>query len=176
MKIMKIIKYFFEFIFVYILFIIFKIIGYKNASSLGEKIGILFGPLFRSKKKIENKLKNSNIGNNVMVESGAVIENNVVIGSESWIGPNVYIGEGTTIGEYCRLYPNVTVYHDIEIKNQVIIHSGTVIGCDGFGFVPGEDTHEKIPQIGNVLICFLQIWFNLIFSIMPLRKILFKGL
>ncbi len=61
---MKIIKYFFEFIFVYILFIIFKIIGYKNASSLGEKIGILFGPLFRSKKKIENNLKNSNIGTN----------------------------------------------------------------------------------------------------------------
>ena len=61
---MKIIKYFFEFIFVYILFIIFKIIGYKNASSLGKKIGILFGPLFRSKKKIEDNLKNSNIGTN----------------------------------------------------------------------------------------------------------------
>ncbi len=59
---MKIIKYFFEFIFVYTLFIIFKIIGYKAASSLGEKIGILIGPFFRSKKKIENNLKNSNIG------------------------------------------------------------------------------------------------------------------
>ena len=59
---MKIIKYFFEFIFVYILFIIFKIIGYKAASSLGEKIGILIGPFFRSKKKIEDNLKNSNIG------------------------------------------------------------------------------------------------------------------
>jgi len=59
---MKIIKYFFEFIFIYILLIIFKIIGYKNASNLGKKIGILFGPLFRSKKKIEDNLKNSNIG------------------------------------------------------------------------------------------------------------------
>ncbi len=59
---MKIIKYFFEFIFVYTLFIIFKIIGYKAASSLGEKIGILIGPFFRSKKKIEDNLKNSNIG------------------------------------------------------------------------------------------------------------------
>jgi KDO2-lipid IV(A) lauroyltransferase len=59
---MKIIKYFFEFIFIYTLLIIFKIIGYKNASSLGEKIGILFGPFFRSKKKIEDNLKNSNIG------------------------------------------------------------------------------------------------------------------
>ena len=59
---MKIIKYFFEFIFVYTLFIIFKIIGYKAASSLGEKIGILIGPFFRSQKKIEDNLKNSNIG------------------------------------------------------------------------------------------------------------------
>jgi len=59
---MKIIKYFFEFIFIYTLLIICRIIGYKNASSLGEKIGILFGPFFRSKKKIEDNLKNSNIG------------------------------------------------------------------------------------------------------------------
>ncbi len=61
---MKIIKYFFEFIFIYFLLIIFKIIGYKNASNLGEKIGISLGPLFRSKKKIIDNLKNSNIGAN----------------------------------------------------------------------------------------------------------------
>tara|TARA_B100001029_G_C14978299_1_gene404430 strand:- start:180 stop:1040 length:861 start_codon:yes stop_codon:yes gene_type:complete len=61
---MKIIKYFFEFTFVFILFIIFKIIGYKNASILGEKIGTLVGPLFRSKKKIEDNIRNSNIGTN----------------------------------------------------------------------------------------------------------------
>ena len=59
---MKNIKYFFEFLFVYTLLIIFKIIGYKAASSLGEKIGILIGPFFRSQKKIEDNLKNSNIG------------------------------------------------------------------------------------------------------------------
>jgi KDO2-lipid IV(A) lauroyltransferase len=59
---MKIIKYFFEFIFVYTLLIIFKIIGYKNASNLGEKIGVFFGPFFRSKKKIMHNLRDSNIG------------------------------------------------------------------------------------------------------------------
>ena len=59
---MKNIKYFFEFLFVYTLLIIFKIIGYKAASSLGKKIGILIGPFFRSQKKIEDNLKNSNIG------------------------------------------------------------------------------------------------------------------
>ncbi len=59
---MKIIKYFFEFIFIYILLIIFKIIGYKNASNLGSIIGRKIGPLFRSNTKIQNNLENSNIG------------------------------------------------------------------------------------------------------------------
>ncbi len=59
---MKIIKYFFEFIFIYALLIIFKIIGYKNASNLGAIIGKKIGPLFRSNTKIQNNLENSNIG------------------------------------------------------------------------------------------------------------------
>ncbi len=60
---MKIIKYFFEFVFIITFFIIFKIIGYKNATNLGEKIGRLVGPLFRSNHIIQSNLKNSNIGN-----------------------------------------------------------------------------------------------------------------
>ena len=60
---MKIIKYFFEFIFIYALLIIFKIIGYKNASNLGAIIGKKIGPLFRSNTKIQNNLEDSNIGN-----------------------------------------------------------------------------------------------------------------
>jgi KDO2-lipid IV(A) lauroyltransferase len=60
---MKIIKYLFEFIFIIPLFIIFKTIGYKNASNLGEIIGKKFGPLFRSNKKIQKNLENSKIGN-----------------------------------------------------------------------------------------------------------------
>ena len=60
---MKIIKYFFEFIFIIPLFIIFKTIGYKNASNLGEKIGKIIGPLFRSNKKIHKNLEDSKICN-----------------------------------------------------------------------------------------------------------------
>ena len=59
---MKIIKYFFEFIFVIFLFLIFKLIGYKNASNLGEFIGKKIGPFFRSNTKIQNNLENSSIG------------------------------------------------------------------------------------------------------------------
>ena len=60
---MKILKYLIEFIFIYILLIIFKIIGYKNASNLGSIIGKKIGPLFRSNKKILANLENSKIGN-----------------------------------------------------------------------------------------------------------------
>ena len=61
---MKIFKYFFEYIFISILLFIFKLIGYENASNLGEKIGELLGPYFRNKDKIINNLKESNIGSN----------------------------------------------------------------------------------------------------------------
>ena len=57
---MKIVKYFFEFVFIIPLLIIFKTIGYKNASNLGEIIGKKIGPLFRSNKKIHKNLENSN--------------------------------------------------------------------------------------------------------------------
>ena len=60
---MKTIKYFFEFIFIIAFFLIFKIIGYKNASNMGELIGKIFGPLFRSNNKIHKNLEKSNIGN-----------------------------------------------------------------------------------------------------------------
>ena len=59
---MKIIKYFFEYIFVSTFFFIFKSVGYRNASNLGEIIGKIFGPFFRSNSRIQNNLKNSNIG------------------------------------------------------------------------------------------------------------------
>ena len=60
---MKVVKHFFQFFLISILFLIFKIIGYKNASNLGEKIGKIFGPLFRSSVKVKKNLENSNIGN-----------------------------------------------------------------------------------------------------------------
>ena len=60
---MKVIKYFFEFIFIICFFLIFKIIGFKNASNLGEILGKKLGPLFRSNSKIQNNLKIANIGN-----------------------------------------------------------------------------------------------------------------
>ena len=71
---MKIIKYFFEFLFVITFFLFFKIIGYKFASNLGEVIGKKIGPFFRDKSRIQNNLKKSNIGSSEK-EREIIIEN-----------------------------------------------------------------------------------------------------
>jgi len=66
--------------------------------------------------------------------------------------PGVYVGDGAFIGEESILYPNVTVMDRCVIMNRVIIHGGTVIGADGFGFAHEGDKQVKFPQIGIVVI------------------------
>ena len=56
------------------------------------------------------------------------------------------------IGNGCLLYSNVNVYHDCRIGNECILHSGAVIGADGFGFAPTPNGYDKIPQIGIVIL------------------------
>ncbi len=106
---MKIIKYFFEFLFIITFFFIFRIIGYKNASDLGKIIGENFGPLFRSNIKIEKNLENSNIG-------GSVKERKQII-------KNMWGNYGRIFAEY--MYIKKFRYNDlsknIEIVGQSIL-------------------------------------------------------
>lgn len=74
------------------------------------------------------------------------------VGSGSQIYAHVVIEERAKVGEACIIYPSVSVYHDCVVGNRVILHSGCVIGADGFGFAPAADGYEKIPQIGIVTI------------------------
>ncbi|MCS7014423.1 MAG: UDP-3-O-(3-hydroxymyristoyl)glucosamine N-acyltransferase [Chloroherpetonaceae bacterium] len=77
----------------------------------------------------------------------------VEIGAETSIYPHTTILDGTKIGERCILYPNVVIYHDCQIGHRVTIHSGAVIGADGFGFAPQKNgTFKKIPQVGTVVL------------------------
>jgi len=93
------------------------------------------------------------IGKDVFIGANATIEEGAVIGDNTIIYPNVYIGRNVKIGNFCILYPNVTVREECEIRNRVIIQPGAVIGSDGFGYIFYNGKHEKIPQIGNVIIC-----------------------
>ncbi len=82
----------------------------------------------------------------------AVIEAGAVIGPRTVIGAGVYVGAETHIGQDCLIYPNVTIRERCLLADRIIIHSGTTIGSDGFGFIPGKDGHTKIPQVGIVQI------------------------
>jgi len=82
----------------------------------------------------------------------AVVGAYAVIGPESAICAGVFIGQEARVGTGCLIYPNVTVRERCLLGDRVIIHSGTAIGSDGFGFVPGRESHTKIPQYGIVQI------------------------
>ena len=86
------------------------------------------------------------------VGANVVIGDDVVIGGASVIDANVSIGDGVKIGSNSHLYPNVSIYRDVSIGSDCIIHSGAVIGSDGFGFASGPDGYVKICQLGTVIV------------------------
>jgi len=83
----------------------------------------------------------------------AVIGEDAHIGSETQIGAHSVIGAGCWIGDHCRIHPRVTLYHHVRIGHRVEIHTGAVIGADGFGYTFGEGKYWKFPQAGIVEIC-----------------------
>jgi UDP-3-O-[3-hydroxymyristoyl] glucosamine N-acyltransferase len=82
----------------------------------------------------------------------AVVGRDALIGTGSAVGAGCFIGEGVTIGSGTRLYPNVTVYDGCVIGDRGILHSGVVIGADGFGIAHDQGKWVKVPQIGRVVI------------------------
>ena len=82
----------------------------------------------------------------------AVIQAEAVIGEGTAICGGASVGERVRIGRDCLVYANVTVYHDCVIGDRVILHSGAVIGADGFGIAMEGGRWHKIPQIGRVCI------------------------
>jgi UDP-3-O-[3-hydroxymyristoyl] glucosamine N-acyltransferase len=102
------------------------------------------------------------------VHATAVLGKDIEMGALVHIGPNAVIGDGTRIGvatnigagciigkrvilgEGCVLHPNVTIYDNVDIGRGTILHSGSVIGADGFGYVMDRDRWHKFPQVGRV--------------------------
>ena len=90
------------------------------------------------------------IGRAVYIGPGAVIESGAVIGDGAQIGAHSLVERGARIGPATRLAARVTVGFDCRIGARGIVHSGVVIGADGFGFAPHADGLEKIEQLGAV--------------------------
>jgi UDP-3-O-[3-hydroxymyristoyl] glucosamine N-acyltransferase len=90
----------------------------------------------------------------VIVEECAAVRGNAVIGENSRIGAGAFIGAGVKIGRDCVIYPNVTIYPQTAMGDRVMVHSGAVLGSDGFGYVrdPKSGRYEKFPQVGRLVI------------------------
>lgn len=93
------------------------------------------------------------VGEGLYLGAFSYIGNGVKIGKNVKIYPNCYIGDNVVIGDNTILFAGVRVYSETIIGNHCTIHSGSIIGADGFGFAPQQDgTYQKVPQIGNVII------------------------
>ncbi|MDR3498432.1 MAG: UDP-3-O-(3-hydroxymyristoyl)glucosamine N-acyltransferase [Parvibaculum sp.] len=91
------------------------------------------------------------IGAGATLEPGAVVGAFAEVGQGTVIGANASIGKGCTVGKNCFIGPNVTVSH-AHIGDRVMLHPGVRIGQDGFGFAMGLPRHEKVPQLGRVIV------------------------
>jgi UDP-3-O-[3-hydroxymyristoyl] glucosamine N-acyltransferase len=92
------------------------------------------------------------IGGNVIIEERAVIRSGAEIGAGSRIGAMSVIGEQVRIGQGCQVFPSVTIYPQTGIGNRVVIHAGSVVGSDGFGYVRDSKSgrYQKFPQMGRL--------------------------
>ncbi|MCA8921339.1 MAG: UDP-3-O-(3-hydroxymyristoyl)glucosamine N-acyltransferase [Planctomycetes bacterium] len=94
------------------------------------------------------------LGAAVNVGAGAFVGAGAVLGDRVDLYPGAYVGAGAKIGDDTVLGPNCVVHHGCEVGARCAIYAGAVVGSDGFGFAPNLRTglHQKIPQIGNVVI------------------------
>lgn len=97
--------------------------------------------------------ESSSYGENAYIGAFTYIGENVKIGNDVKIYPNSYIGNNVSIGDNTIIFAGVKIYSETVIGKLCVLHSGVVLGADGFGYSPSEDgVYNKVPQIGNVII------------------------
>jgi len=116
--------------------------GALRPSSLFDAVGVSPSALVHPTVRLEA---------GVTIDPAAVVGPRAEIGAGTVIGPTAVIGPGVRIGRDCAIGAGATVTHAL-IGDRVIIHPGARIGQDGFGFVPGARGHDKVPQVGRVII------------------------
>ncbi|WIW71033.1 UDP-3-O-(3-hydroxymyristoyl)glucosamine N-acyltransferase [Anaerosinus gibii] len=127
----------------------------ENPRVAFTKLLELFTPPLKIKREVHSTVivrDNVKIGKNVAIMPYVVIDDDAVIEDNAVLYPYVYVGQGARVGESSTIYPNVTIREFCEVGKRDIIHSGAVIGSDGFGFVTQNGTHNKVPQVGNVVL------------------------
>ncbi|MEP6904988.1 MAG: UDP-3-O-(3-hydroxymyristoyl)glucosamine N-acyltransferase, partial [Gemmatimonadales bacterium] len=96
--------------------------------------------------------RGARLGSGVTLEEYAVIGPGAVIGDGVWIGAHSVIGDGARVGERSHIYPHVTLYPGTDVGARVRVHSGAILGSDGFGYVFRDGEHARIPHVGRCII------------------------
>ncbi len=132
------------------------LIRVENPYEAFAKMLETYNQLIQDKKGISKNAgisESATIGKNCYIGDFAFIGENVTIGENVKIFPGCYIGDNATIGSNTTLNSGVKIYIGTSIGNNCTIHGGCVIGADGFGFVPQDNSqYQKVAQIGNVII------------------------
>lgn len=92
------------------------------------------------------------LADDVALGANTVIESGAQVGRGSRIGPNCTVGRGVRLGRDCRLHAGVVLYDGVELGDRVTLHSGCVIGADGFGYAAGPTGAVKIHHLGGVVV------------------------
>ena len=92
------------------------------------------------------------LGADVIIEPYAVIGARTRVGDRAWIGAHSVIGDDCVLGDDVRCFPRVTLYSHVKLGARCVVHSGAVLGSDGFGYTFVDGRYEKVPQVGGVVI------------------------
>ena len=126
--------------------------AYKAFSQLLE----YYNQVKMNKTGIENPVfvsESATYGENLYLGAFSYLGENVKIGDNLKIYPNVYICDNVTVGNNTILFTGAKLYSETVVGESCVLHSGVVIGADGFGFTPNEKgEYNKVPQTGNVII------------------------
>ncbi len=119
------------------------------------RLAVLFDPRPRPQPGIHTTAfiaESVSLGKNVSIGPNVTIGEHCEIGDGCAIGPGTVLAAECRLDEHCSLGANVTLGHGVSLAKRVIIHSGAVIGADGFGIAFAGDHWEKVPQLGSVVI------------------------
>ncbi len=127
----------------------------KNPYAAYAKIATLLNPIMPASPGVHPSAQVhalATVADSASIGPCAVIEEGVTLAQGVIVGAGCFVGRGTHIGEFSRLHPRAVIYHDCVIGARTVVHSGAVIGADGFGMVMDQGCWLKIPQIGRVVI------------------------
>ena len=125
-------------------------LSYAQISRWFDRLEIFADPEVHPTAVIDSS---ADIASDASIGPNVVIEADVRIGQGCQIGANSTIGQGSVLGDKCIIKCNVSLYHNVRIGHNVIVHSGAVLGADGFGFAPkSSGGWQKIHQVGGVVV------------------------